>query len=224
MTEPASLSILFLGPQTPLAAHLESWLTAHLQSPFTVHLAHRLPDALEYLRAQPIDLALLDLSWQGLSNRDSLQALRTASPASALLALIPESDETRARDALQRGAHEVLATGSSSQTDASRTIARALARTGKPWRTIMRPTTGQATPPDTARLIHDLNNVMTSINGFADLLLARLSPQDPARRSAEHIRTAGKRAADLLKAHTPASGDTAPSPTAPSTTIIAKAA
>lgn len=61
-------------------------------------------------------------------------------------------------------------------------------------------------PPDRAleaieRLVggvaHDVNNVLTVINGHADLLLATLPPDDPARVDVEHIRRAGRRGADL---------------------------
>jgi two-component system, cell cycle sensor histidine kinase and response regulator CckA len=44
---------------------------------------------------------------------------------------------------------------------------------------------------------HDLNNVLTVINGHADLLLATLPAGDPARVDMEHIRRAGGRGADL---------------------------
>lgn len=44
---------------------------------------------------------------------------------------------------------------------------------------------------------HDVNNVLTVINGHADLLLSTLPPNDPARADLEHIRLAGRRGADL---------------------------
>jgi len=60
---------------------------------------------------------------------------------------------------------------------------------------------------------------MTTINGFADLVLARLTPQDPSHPSLEHILKAGERATTLLKAHAPMSNTAAPSPARPSPTI-----
>jgi hypothetical protein len=76
-------------------------------------------------------------------------------------------------------------------------------------------------------LIHDLNNLLTSINGFADLLLAQLPADNPARMGVEQIRLAGKRATTLLKANTPTSaGPSVSSPSAPPSapSIIARAA
>lgn len=48
-------------------------------------------------------------------------------------------------------------------------------------------------------LTHALNNAMTSTNGFADILLARLPANDPARACAEQIKLSGKRAAALVQ-------------------------
>ena len=46
---------------------------------------------------------------------------------------------------------------------------------------------------------HDFNNMLSVINGIADLLLHRLPTDDPLRRSLEQIQQAGGRAADLTK-------------------------
>lgn len=227
MTDTAPLSILFLGPQSPLTAHIDSWLHTHLPGPLTVRMTATLSDALEQLQAQRVDLVLLDPKKPDPSGQDPLSALRTASPASALLALLSHADDDSIIDALYRGAHEVLAITSSTHMDVYRSIAQALARTGKLLPALMQPNTIPVTPSNPDRLIHDLNNLLTSINGFADLLLTRLAPQDPARRSAEHILTAGKRAASLLKAHAPAKNSastTSPAPIVQPPTITAKAA
>ncbi len=44
---------------------------------------------------------------------------------------------------------------------------------------------------------HDFNNLLTIINGYSQLLLNNLSPNDPNRHSAEQIMKAGDRAAGL---------------------------
>ncbi|MBI4877675.1 MAG: PAS domain S-box protein [Acidobacteria bacterium] len=46
---------------------------------------------------------------------------------------------------------------------------------------------------------HDFNNLLTVINGYGDLLLARLRADDPVRPSLEQIRKAGERAANLTQ-------------------------
>jgi len=44
---------------------------------------------------------------------------------------------------------------------------------------------------------HDLNNLLTTILGYSDLLLTALPPEAPAHKDVLHIQRAGRRAADL---------------------------
>lgn len=46
-------------------------------------------------------------------------------------------------------------------------------------------------------IAHDFNNMLTAINGYSDLTLRRLSPEDPLRGNIEEIRKAGERSAEL---------------------------
>ncbi len=48
-------------------------------------------------------------------------------------------------------------------------------------------------------LAHDLNNLLTAVLGYGDLLLARLPEGDPLRRHAQEIRHAGERASTLTR-------------------------
>ncbi len=46
---------------------------------------------------------------------------------------------------------------------------------------------------------HDFNNLLTAINGYSELVLARLDLDDPRRNALEEIRKAGKRATELTR-------------------------
>lgn len=46
---------------------------------------------------------------------------------------------------------------------------------------------------------HDFNNMLTAINGYSDLLLRKLPPDDPLRTHVEEIRRAGERSAELTR-------------------------
>ena len=46
---------------------------------------------------------------------------------------------------------------------------------------------------------HEFNNLLTAINGYSEMLLRRLDPDDPRRKAAHQIRKAGERAAVLVR-------------------------
>jgi two-component system cell cycle sensor histidine kinase/response regulator CckA len=48
-------------------------------------------------------------------------------------------------------------------------------------------------------IAHDFNNLMTAVTGYSDLVLRRMSMDEPARPKIEEIKSAGERAATLTK-------------------------
>jgi nitrogen-specific signal transduction histidine kinase/CheY-like chemotaxis protein len=50
----------------------------------------------------------------------------------------------------------------------------------------------------TGGIAHDFNNLLTAINGFAELIQFRLSPEDPLQDLVNNILQSGQRAADLV--------------------------
>jgi len=48
-------------------------------------------------------------------------------------------------------------------------------------------------------IAHDFNNMMTVVTGYSEILLQRLSPEDPAYRSVREIKRAGDHAAQLTR-------------------------
>jgi len=48
-------------------------------------------------------------------------------------------------------------------------------------------------------IAHDFNNLLTAINGYADILVAGMAPDEPRRSDVEEIRKAGDRAAALTR-------------------------
>jgi signal transduction histidine kinase len=213
-------SIVLLGSAVPLTGAVDTWLRAHFAEPLTVAAMHTIPEALAHLQSHRVDLILVDET----TARAELRTIHTASPTTAIIGLVMKMDESIQLLMLRQGVHEVLCLLPSTDADHARTIERALARVNGRARLLK---SGEPCPDIAAappRLIHDLNNLLTSINGFADLLLTQLPPDNPARMGAEQIRLAGKRAATLLKTQSPGhSGLPSPSsPIAPS--ITAKAA
>lgn len=220
MSAHAPTSILLLGSGVPLAETLDAWLRAQFAEPLEIASVHTVPEVLAYLQSHRVDLVLVDEA----AARNELRTIHTASPATAVIGLVMQMNESGLLHTLRQGAHEVLSLRPSAETDHARTIERALARVnGRPGILKESDTRADETPAP-PRLIHDLNNLLTSINGFADLLLNQLTPDHPARMGVEHIRRAGKRAATLLKPQSPAHS-VLPSHSSPATPpITARAA
>jgi signal transduction histidine kinase len=205
-------AIVLLGSEVPLAETFGAWLHAHFAEPPTVHSVHTVADALAYLRSHRVDLVFVDEA----AVRTELRTIHTVSPATAVIALLMQREESVLQHALRQGAHEVLRLLPSADADYLRTIERALARVNGRAGILNAAASRAYSVPAAPQLIHDLNNQLTSINGFADILLSRLAPDDPARMNAEQIRLAGKRAATLLKTPAPAT-PVSPPPPAPAT-------
>ncbi len=195
-------------------------MRTHFAEPLNVAYKATVPEALAHLQSHSVDLMVVDET----AAQAGLRPIHTASPATAIIGMVMKTDESAQLLMLRQGVHEVLCLLPSSGAGHARILERALARVnGRAGLLIAdEPRLDAAAGPP--RLTHDLNNLLTSINGFADLLLAQLPTDNPARMGAEQIRLAGKRAAALLRAQTPGhSGFSSPATTAPSP-VTAKAA
>ena len=213
-------SVVFIGAGTPLAKTLDAWMHTHFTEPLNVTGLATVPAALAHLRSHHVDLIFVDET----AAQADLRAIHAASPATAIIGLVMKRDDSVQLLMLRQGVHEVLSLLPSTDADHARTIERALARVNGRAGLLKsdEPRPDIAAAP--SRLIHDLNNLLTSINGFADLLLTQLPPDSPARMGAEQIRLAGRRATTLLKAQAPGhSGLQSPASSATSP-ITAKAA
>lgn len=220
MIRHTSTSAVFIGMPPPLAGTLEAWLRTHLVEPLDVSSVHTVCDAQAHLRSHRVDLVFAD----DTATRHELRTLHAISPATAVIGVVMKPDESALLHLLRQGAHDVLCLLPSAGLDQVHVLQRALARVDgrADMFNAAESHTGMIPPPQ--RLIHDLNNLLTSINGFADLLLAQLTPDHPARTGAEQIRLAGKRAAALLKSHSSAASSSPAHPAPAPPPIAVRAA
>src|ERR1035441_7725021 len=80
----------------------------------------------------------------------------------------------------------------------------------KSWLTAARPPEAGVVP--VAQVAHGLNNTLTVITGFSELLLGVMSECDPHRRYVEEIQRAGQHAAELTQQLVPRAGPPLPPP------------
>lgn len=194
-----STCVLCVGFPTTGHAPIQSRLAPLFDGPVEFLPSVTVAEALAMLQTRPVDLILLAPAAPNASTDDGVHTIRQAAPHCAVIVLLPRQDEAASLAAIRHGAHETLSLTDSTEQDSIRVLARAFARVGREASMLLRPVPSIPARPAPTKLLHDLNNLMTSVNGFADLLLTRLAADDPARPSAEQIRQAGKRAAALLK-------------------------
>jgi len=184
------VSILLVEPDEGLALEIQQMLLGHF--PASPHLtsARDLEQGVAVLCSHQVELIVLNLASSDYKGLPAVRALRQLAPASALITVSTVADDALLMGAIRDGAHEALLWPPPSAPDLHSAMGRAMIRAvlHQDERTLA-----------LSKLAHDLNNAMTSINGFADILLARLPADDPARRSAEQIKRAGTRAAALVK-------------------------
>jgi CheY-like chemotaxis protein len=189
------LTLLIIEPSEQLAARWHALLLEPRLPGLDVGLAQSLREALHHLSARHVDVVLMDLTLPDYKGADAVRAFRTTMPNCPLVVYHPGDDERLLLDAVRNGAHEALVPFAFDAASVRMAMKIAKARSHHPAPPGAVP--GGLIPP--ARTIHDLNNALTSINGFADVLLSRLPPDDAARPLLDHIRQAGRQAAALLK-------------------------
>lgn len=207
----APTSVLLIESERSLALKLHDLLFGLFDESLDLAVACSLRDGMTYLCSHRVPLILISLEVSDYKGLDAVRALHLAAPGSGLIAYGTVVHKALRLDAIRAGAHEVFCIADAS-TDTFRLAAEcAIARTNPHQLEADSSTAGEpiSNYPARPQLVHDLNNAMTSINGFADILLARLPADEPARNCAEQIRKAGTRAAALVKALAP-SGGTAP--------------
>lgn len=194
---PRSLAVLVIEPARGQAVPLQEWLPGCVAATLDLALAASLREGLHHLCTHRVDVVLMDLVLPDYKGPDAVRAVRSAAPRCAVVAIGPMADEAVLQDALRAGAHEVLPASLLTAPAVRAAVERALIRVAlASAASAATPALKEGTGP---RIVHDLNNAITSVNGFADLLLARLAPGDPARASAEQVRAAGSRAAALVR-------------------------
>ena len=95
---------------------------------FELMHASRLSEALEFVRAEPVDVVLLDLSLPDAHGMDTVARMLEAAPAVPIIVLTGLADETVAVHAVQAGAQDYLVKGTVEGATLGRAIRYAMER------------------------------------------------------------------------------------------------
>ena len=217
--------ILLIEPERGLALKLQDLLLGLFHESLDLGIARSLREGMAYLCSHRVSLILISLAVADYKGLDAVRALRRTAPDSGLIAYRATVDETVRLNAICAGAHEVLSIADTSPDIFRLTIECAMIRASLPkiGARSTPPEQQTAVSPKMLELTHALNNAMTSINGFADILLTRLHTNDPAWACTEQIKLSGKRAAALVQ-ELRALHESAPVPLTNATDIAPQAA
>jgi len=189
------VSVLLVDPDKDYARKVQGLLFNHFSESLDLALAHSLHDGMTHLCAHPVRLILMGPAFSDRQTSDAIRALRLTAPNSGFLVYSFTPDQSFRLEALNAGAHEVVFISDVSPDTFRLTIECALERSWQP--------TMDAIVSVAPKVIHDLNNAITAINGFADILLSRLPADAQNRVCVEQITKAGSRAAAVLHTITP---------------------
>ncbi len=199
---PSSSAALLIESDPAIAQAFQDLIVLAYHSSVTLDVVCSLSEGLTYLQAHHVPVILMDLSLPDSAGRKAVDLVRETAPASALIGFHRTTDTTMLSDAIRCGAHEVLPVIPPSAETLRLSITSALIRATR-LQTATEPVPSvdahQTLSLPLAKVAHDLNNCLTSINGFADILLARLSAEDPSHYCAEQIKLACTRAECLIK-------------------------
>ncbi|MDH5193906.1 MAG: response regulator [Nitrospira sp.] len=215
----SSSAALLIEPDPNLARSFRELIVFAYHSSVPLEILPSLHEALTYLQTQHVPLILMNLALPDDTGREAVKRVRQTASSSAIIGYHRTTDTTMLSDAIRAGAHEVLPLIPPSAETLRLSITSALIRATRPL-TATEPAPPATTSPTVAfplgKVAHDLNNCLTSIKGYADILLARLSAGDPSQYCVEQIKLACGRAEIVIKQlpHT-TSTSSAPQPSTP---------
>lgn len=197
-----SISVLLIEPKKALAQRFQDILAKSLSATPTPQVVSSLQEGLNYLGNREVALVLTDLVLPDSSGPDTVRILRRVTPSSAVVAFTETGDMALLLQAVQAGAHETLPNVLLSPEEFTLAIQSALIRVSSskiPNGSAQSHVSIAFSPPVLPKLVHDLNNALTSINGFTDILLARLPADEAPHRCVEQIKDACDRATSLAR-------------------------
>ncbi len=195
-------SFLLIEPKKALALKLRDLLAKSVSTAPNPQVVSSLQEGLTYLGSHEVALVLMDVMLPDSRGADAVRILRTATPPSAVVAFTETGDRALLLEAIQAGAHETLPNVLLSPEELTLVLHRALIRVSSsniPAESAQSHAPMAVSPNSLPKLVHDLNNVLTSINGFTDILLARLPAEEAPHRCAEQIKESCDRAANLVR-------------------------
>ena len=195
-------SVLLIESKATLAPPFRDLLAQSFSLNPDVEIAYSFQEGVNVLGRRSISLVLVDVELAGETCGDAVRLLRAAAPGSAVIAFAPSGNEESLLEAVQAGSHELLHHILPSTQELTLAVRSAFIRAKSTKISSEALPTSSLTailPATVSKLAHDLNNALMSINGFTDILLARLPVDESLHRCAQQIKDSCDRASLLTK-------------------------
>ncbi len=171
---------------------------------FEIEVAERLSKGLEALSSATFDVVLLDLSLPDSSGLDTLAGIQTDSPQTPVVVLTGHDDDILAIEAVRRGAQDFLVKGHINADLLSRSIRYSIERkNAEKERDQLQLKLVQAQKMEAIGTLaggvaHDLNNVLTGLISYPELLLRKMEEDNPYRNHILKVKKSGEKAASIV--------------------------
>lgn len=160
---------------------------------FVVAQASLLREAIEYSKAHPIDVVVLDLNLPDTTGLDTLVRIQQAIPKAATIVLTGRDDQTMASQALRLGAQDYLVKGNFNTELLVRAIRyaidrkqseQALSEVTKQLHQVQHGPTPDAIPDE---LVSDFDSLLNKLAVQNSIALSELGDDNPARAHVEKL-------------------------------------
>jgi signal transduction histidine kinase len=195
------LRLLLVEDDEAHARLAELWIEQEGRGRFAVVHVERLAEALAAIEATPPDAVLLDLSLPDSDRLETFRAVRARAPATPVVVMTGNGDETLALQAVHEGAQDYLVKGDID----GRLVVRALryaierGRAEAAERRLLEAQRLESLSVLAGGIAHQLNNLLVVIIGNASLAATALDPHDPVREHLVDIEAASQQAARLAR-------------------------
>lgn len=172
---------------------------------FEIERAESLSEGLESLTASSFDVVLLDLSLPDSSGLDTLARIQSNFTQTPVVVLTGLNDDMLAIEAVRKGAQDFLVKGHIDAELLSRSIRYSIERkNAEKEKDQLQLQLAQAQKMEAIGTLaggvaHDLNNVLTGLINYPELLLAKMEENNPFREQISKIKNSAEKAASIVQ-------------------------
>ena len=188
----------------------ELWAYTMRKEPYILNTATSAQEAMDIFRNEPADILVTDIKMPGIDGLELARKILENFPATQIIVVTAHGDIDTAVEAMKLGATDFL-----QKPIHNRVLSLSIESAAEKWRLrkalemaneerkrmevlIHRAQKMEAIGMMAGGVAHDLNNILSGILSYPELMLLDLPRESPLRRPLQIIQDAGQRAADVV--------------------------